>query len=248
MLVLDADSLMTGDAVVKLAAIIEKNPDFGLVQTVPISIGRNTLFARLQQFAGRLYGPMLATGLSFWHRGVSNFWGHNAIIRIRAFIESAGLPVLPGKPPFGGQILSHDFVEAALLNRAGWRVCMVPDLAGSYEEIPPGLIDFAMRDRRWAQGNLQHSRVLFASGLHWMSRVHMAMGIMAYMWHCLAVFPDHRADADATVDLDGARFLSAWRFPPFSDGAGRTPSGLWSFCCSRLPFCSCPRFSPMCLP
>ena len=181
MLVLDADSLMTGEAVAKLAAIIEKNPDFGLVQTVPISMGRNTLFARLQQFAGRLYGPMLATGLSFWHRGVSNFWGHNAIIRTRAFIESAGLPVLPGKPPFGGQILSHDFVEAALLNRAGWRVCMVPDLAGSYEEIPPGLIDFAMRDRRWAQGNLQHSRVLFASGLHWVSRVHMAMGIMAYM-------------------------------------------------------------------
>src|SRR5208283_4375788 len=99
----------------------------------------------------------------------------------RAFIESAGLPVLPGKPPFGGQILSHDFVEAALLNRAGWRVCMVPDLAGSFEEIPPSLIDFAMRDRRWAQGNLQHSRVLFASGLHWVSRVHMAMGIMAYV-------------------------------------------------------------------
>jgi membrane glycosyltransferase len=181
MLVLDADSLMTGECIAKLAAIIEKNPDFGLVQTVPISIGRNTLFARLQQFAGRLYGPMLATGLAFWHRGVSNFWGHNAIIRTRAFIESAGLPVLPGKPPFGGQILSHDFVEAALLNRAGWRVCMVPDLPGSYEEIPPSLIDFAIRDRRWAQGNLQHSRVLLASGLHWVSRVHMAMGIMAYV-------------------------------------------------------------------
>jgi membrane glycosyltransferase len=181
MLVLDADSLMTGESVTKLAAIIEKNPDFGLVQTVPMSIGRNTLFARLQQFAGRLYGPMLATGLAFWHRGTSNFWGHNAIIRTRAFIESAGLPMLPGKPPFGGQILSHDFVEAALLNRAGWRVCMVPDLPGSYEEIPPSLIDFAMRDRRWAQGNLQHSRVLFAHGLHWVSRVHMAMGIMAYV-------------------------------------------------------------------
>ncbi len=181
MLVLDADSLMTGEAIAKLAAIIEGNPDFGLVQTVPISIGRNTLFARLQQFAGRLYGPMLAAGLAFWHRGVSNFWGHNAIIRTRAFIESAGLPVLPGKPPFGGQILSHDFVEAALLNRAGWRVCMVPDLAGSYEEIPPSLIDFAIRDRRWAQGNLQHSRVLLASGLHWVSRVHMIMGIMAYV-------------------------------------------------------------------
>ncbi|MGA7328495.1 MAG: glucans biosynthesis glucosyltransferase MdoH [Rhodomicrobium sp.] len=181
MLVLDADSLMTGEAITKLAAIIERNPDFGLVQTVPVATGSTTLFARLQQFAGKLYGPMLATGLAFWHRGVSNFWGHNAIIRTRAFIESAGLPILPGKPPFGGHILSHDFVEAALLNRAGWRVCMVPELGGSYEEIPPSLIDFAIRDRRWAQGNLQHSRVLLASGLHWVSRVHMAMGIMAYV-------------------------------------------------------------------
>jgi membrane glycosyltransferase len=181
MLVFDADSLMTGEAIARLAAIMDRNEDFGLVQTVPLPVGRNTLFARLQQFAGRLYGPMLATGLAFWHRGVGNFWGHNAIIRTRAFIEHAGLPQLPGKPPFGGPILSHDFVEAALLNRAGWRVVMVPDLGGSYEEIPPSLIDFAMRDRRWAQGNLQHSRILFASGFHWISRVHMMMGIMAYL-------------------------------------------------------------------
>lgn len=181
MLVYDADSLMSGEAVAKMAAIMDRNEDLGLVQTVPLPIGRNTLFARLQQFAGRLYGPMLAAGLSFWHRGVGNFWGHNAIIRTRAFIENAGLPQLSGKPPFGGQILSHDFVEAALLNRAGWRVCMTPDLGGSFEEVPPGLIDFAVRDRRWAQGNLQHSRVLVATGLHWVSRVHMMMGIMAYM-------------------------------------------------------------------
>ena len=227
MLVLDADSLMTGEAVVKLAQIIEKNPDFGLVQTVPISIGRNTLFARLQQFAGRLYGPMLATGLAFWHRGVSNFWGHNAIIRTRAFIESAGLPVLPGKPPFGGQILSHDFVEAALLNRAGWRVCMVPDLAGSYEEIPPGLIDFAMRDRRWAQGNLQHSRVLFASGLHWVSRVHMAMGIMAYVsalfWLLFLVIA--LALTLQSIYIPAAIFLGGYPVLSFADAGQRAVLG-----------------------
>src|SRR5690606_9068659 len=167
--------------IAKLAVIMDANDELGLVQTVPVPIGRSTLFARLQQFAGRLYGPMLAAGLSFWHRGVGNFWGHNAIIRTRAFVENAGLPQLSGRPPFGGPILSHDFVEAALLNRAGWRVCMVPDLKGSYEEIPPSLIDFAIRDRRWAQGNLQHSRILFACGLHWVSRVHMMMGIMAYL-------------------------------------------------------------------
>jgi len=181
MVVLDADSLMTGESLTKLAHIMDRAPDVGLVQTVPYSIGRNTLFARMQQFAGSIYGPIMAAGLAFWHRGTGNFWGHNAIIRVSAFMESAGLPNLPGSPPFGGQILSHDFVEAALMCRAGWRVCMVPELKGSYEEIPPSLIDFASRDRRWCQGNLQHSRIITAKGLRPMSRVHMGMGIMAYM-------------------------------------------------------------------
>ncbi len=181
MLVVNAGGLMTGEFAVKLAAIVEGNPDFGLVQTAPVPIGGNTLFARLQQFASRLYGPVQATGFSFWHRGVSNFSGYNAIIRTRAFIESAGLPPLPGKPPLGGEILRHNFVEAAFLSRAGWSVCMVPDLEGSYEQVPPDLIDFAARDRRGAQGSLQLLRVLFAKGLHWVSRVHMAMAITTYV-------------------------------------------------------------------
>ncbi len=181
MVVLDADSLMTGMSLVKLAHAMDRSPEVGLIQTAPVTLGRNTLFARMQQFASGLYGPMMATGLAFWHRGTSNFWGHNAIIRVRAFMESAGLPKLPGSPPFGGQILSHDFVEAALMCRAGWRVCMVPELKGSYEEIPPSLIDFATRDRRWCQGNLQHHRVLVAKGLRRLSRMHMVMGIMSYV-------------------------------------------------------------------
>lgn len=181
MIVLDADSLMTGESLSKLAHIMDREPDMGLVQTVPVTMGRNTLFARMQQFAGGIYGPIMAAGLAFWHRGTGNFWGHNAIIRVRAFMESAGLPHLPGSPPFGGQILSHDFVEAALMCRAGWRVCMTPEIKGSYEEIPPGLIDFATRDRRWCQGNLQHSRLIMATGLRFLSRVHLGMGIMAYM-------------------------------------------------------------------
>ncbi len=181
MIVLDADSLMTGMSLVKMAHCMDRSPGVGLIQTVPVTIGRNTLFARMQQFAGGVYGPIMATGLAFWHRGTGNFWGHNAIIRVRAFMELAGLPRLPGPPPFGGQILSHDFVEAALMCRAGWRVCMVPELAGSYEEIPPSLIDFATRDRRWCQGNLQHARILAAKGLRPMSRVHLGMGIMAYV-------------------------------------------------------------------
>ncbi len=188
MLVLDADSLLTGDCVVRLAAAMEADPDAGIVQSLPLIINRNTLFARLQQFAARIYGPVIAVGLSAWSGRDGNYWGHNAIIRTRAFAEACGLPDLPGRPPFGGHVLSHDFVEAALIRRAGWAVTMLPTLPGSYEESPPSLIDVAVRDRRWAQGNLQHSRIIGAAGLHFASRQHFATGIAGYLasplWLC----------------------------------------------------------------
>ncbi len=110
-----------------------------------------------------------------------NYWGHNAIIRTRAFADHCGLPDLPGRPPFGGHILSHDFVEAALMRRAGYSVTMLPTLGGSYEESPPSLIDVAARDRRWCQGNLQHSRIIAARGFVWATRQHFATGIMGYL-------------------------------------------------------------------
>jgi membrane glycosyltransferase len=181
MIVLDADSLMTGAALVQLAAAMEANPEAGLIQTLPLVVNRNTLFARAQQFAARLYGPVIAAGVASWHLAESSYWGHNAILRTKAFTEHAGLPDLAGRPPFGGPILSHDFVEAALLRRAGWKVYLAPEITGSYEESPPSLIDFADRDRRWCQGNLQHMKVVLARGLHWMSRLHLTMGIMSYL-------------------------------------------------------------------
>jgi membrane glycosyltransferase len=181
MVVLDADSLMTGTCIVRLAAAMEADPDAGIIQSLPLIINRNTLFARLQQFAARVYGPVIATGLAQWSGRDCNYWGHNAIIRTAAFAAHCGLPDLKGKPPFGGHILSHDFVEAALIRRAGWAVYMLPDLNGSYEESPPSLIDLSARDRRWCQGNLQHSGVMFAAGLKWPTRQHFATGIMSYM-------------------------------------------------------------------
>ncbi|HSF29066.1 MAG TPA: glucans biosynthesis glucosyltransferase MdoH [Candidatus Tectomicrobia bacterium] len=181
MVILDADSLMTGETLVQLAAAMEADPEVGLIQTLPLLVNRNTVFARMQQFAARLYGPVIAAGLAYWHVADSSYWGHNAILRTRAFIEHAGLPDLLGAPPFGGHILSHDFVEAALLRRAGWKVCLAAEVTGSYEESPPSLIDFAERDRRWCQGNLQHIRLVLARGLHWMSRLHLGMGIMSYL-------------------------------------------------------------------
>ncbi|HEY8162834.1 MAG TPA: glucans biosynthesis glucosyltransferase MdoH [Methylocystis sp.] len=181
MVVLDADSLMTGPTIVKLAAAMEADPDSGIIQTLPLIINRNTLFARVQQFAARIYGPVIAMGLSCWMGRDGNYWGHNAIIRTEAFARHCGLPDLRGRPPWGGHILSHDFVEAALIRRAGYAVYMMPTLGGSYEESPPSLIDLSIRDRRWCQGNLQHSRVLFARGLSWASRQHFLTGIFGYL-------------------------------------------------------------------
>ncbi len=180
-IVLDADSLMTGSCIVRLAAAMEADPDAGIIQSLPLIINRNTFFARLQQFAARVYGPVIATGLAMWSGRDGNYWGHNAIIRTRAFAEHCGLPDLKGKPPFGGHVLSHDFVEAALIRRAGWSVYMLPDLTGSYEESPPSLIDISVRDRRWCQGNLQHSRIIGAKGFVWPTRQHFATGIMGYL-------------------------------------------------------------------
>ncbi len=180
MLVLDADSVMSGTAIVTLAKLLDSNPQVGLIQTLPAPAGRETLFARLQQFAARLNSPMLSSGLSWWQLSEANYWGHNAIIRTQVFATHCALPKLPGKEPFGGEILSHDFVEAALMRKAGYEVWMVPDLEGSWEQVPSNLLDFAVRDQRWAQGNLQHLGVMPLKGLHWVSRIHMLTGVMAY--------------------------------------------------------------------
>ena len=181
MVVLDADSLMSGRTIVRLAAAMEGDPDAGVIQTLPLVINRNTLFARVQQFAARIYGPVIAVGLSEWMGRDGNYWGHNAIIRTEAFAAHCGLPDLRGRPPWGGHIMSHDFVEAALMRRAGYAVYMLPTLGGSYEESPPSLIDLSTRDRRWCQGNLQHIRILFGKGFHWASRQHFLTGIFGYL-------------------------------------------------------------------
>ncbi len=181
MIVLDADSIMSGETLVEMVARMERNPRVGLIQVPPVPVNRASFFARMLQFAGSLYGRMFTAGLSYWQMGTSNFWGHNAIIRIKPFADHCGLPKLPGREPFGGEILSHDFVEAALMRRAGWRVWLAYDLGGSYEEIPPTLIDYAKRDRRWCQGNLQHSRLVLARGFRPLSRMHFAMGLMSYL-------------------------------------------------------------------
>lgn len=177
----DADSVMRGELLVDLVKMMETHPDVGLIQTVPGLINAESLFGRMQQFANRFYAPIFITGLNFWAQSFGNYWGHNAIIRTEPFMHYCDLPQLPGRKPFGGQILSHDFVEAALMLKENWQVWFAYDLEGSYEEAPQGLIENAQRDRRWCQGNLQHSLLLLAKGLRGISRVHLLLGIFGYL-------------------------------------------------------------------
>ena len=181
MIVLDADSLMTGNALVRLAGKMQASPQVGIIQTIPVIVNGESLFARMQQFASRVYGPLFSASLRFWQLGESYYWGHNAIIRIEPFLKHCGLARLPGQAPLGGEILSHDFVEAALMGRAGHEVWLALDVPGSYEESPPSLLDELKRDRRWCQGNLQHLRLLLSDGIKTGHRAILAMGIMAYV-------------------------------------------------------------------
>jgi membrane glycosyltransferase len=199
MIVLDADSIMAGDCLLKMVRAMQANPRCGLIQTIPIPVRQTTFFGRFVQFAAVLYSPMLATGLAFWQTDAANYWGHNAIIRMRAFIDHCGLPTLAGKAPFGGDILSHDFVEAAMLRRAGWDVFLLADLEGSYEEVPCNIIDYAKRDRRWVQGNIQHLGIIDTKDLHPISRLHFLLGAVAYITSLIWMLMLVLSTADAVV-------------------------------------------------
>ncbi|RWR33020.1 glucans biosynthesis glucosyltransferase MdoH [Sinirhodobacter populi] len=179
--ILDADSLMEGETILQLIRRMEAEPRLGLLQTLPKVIRARSRFGRAMQFSAAFFSPVFARGLAMMQGETGPFWGHNAIVRVKAFAESCGLPPLRGKPPFGGHVMSHDYVEAALLARAGWVVRLDDDLEGSFEEGPENIVDHAKRDRRWCQGNLQHTRIIGAPGLRAWSRFVFAQGIMAYI-------------------------------------------------------------------
>ncbi|MCE3026239.1 glucans biosynthesis glucosyltransferase MdoH [Salinicola sp. DM10] len=181
MLVLDADSVMSGACLTRLVQMMEAHPDAGIVQTAPRASGRLNLYARMQQFATRVYGPLFTAGLHFWQLGESHYWGHNAIIRMAPFMRHCMLAPLPGKGSMSGEILSHDFVEAALMRRAGWGVWIAYELEGSYEEMPPNLLDELNRDRRWCHGNLMNFRLFLSKGIHPVHRAVFLTGLMSYI-------------------------------------------------------------------
>ncbi len=181
MVVLDADSVMTGTSLTRLVQLMEANPKAGIIQTAPRACGVETLHARAQQFAGRAVGPLFTAGMQYWQLGESHYWGHNAIIRVEPFMTHCALALLPGRGGLSGEILSHDFVEAALMRRAGYSVWLVPELDGSYEQQPSNLLEELQRDRRWCQGNFKNVRLIAEPGLRPVHRAMLATGVMAYL-------------------------------------------------------------------
>ena len=181
MLVLDADSIMTGDAVVRLARIMERRPRLGILQQLIVGLPNLSPFARIFQFGMRHGMRAYTVGSAWWQGDSGPYWGHNAMIRIAPFMAHCRLPVLPGGPPLGGRMLSHDQAEAVLMRSAGWEVRVLPCEQGSFEENPPTLPDFAKRDLRWCQGNWQYLRFIGRPGIHAMGRLQLGLAILMYV-------------------------------------------------------------------
>jgi membrane glycosyltransferase len=188
MVILDADSVMSGDCLVKLAQLMELNPQAGIIQAAPVQALSESFFGRSMQFAGSLYGPLFQAGLNYWQADEGNYWGHNAIIRLAPFIEHCALPDLPASKTPRAKFMSHDYVEAALMRRAGYEVWLAYGLGGSYEGGPPTLLDMAKRDRRWCRGNFQHSWLVLSPHVRPINRLHLALGIMSYLSSPLWLF------------------------------------------------------------
>ena len=180
-IVLDADSELDFKTATRLADELAADPACGLIQTVPVVRLGHTRWQGLQSFGSRIYGELQGQGFAAWMGDTANYYGHNAIIRTKAFATCAGLPHITGRGLWNGCILSHDFVEAALLRRAGWAVKLLPGSSGSFEQAPTDMIAHLKRDARWCLGNFQHSRILWSAGLDAVSRFHLLSGIFTYV-------------------------------------------------------------------
>ncbi|HEY8904118.1 MAG TPA: glucans biosynthesis glucosyltransferase MdoH, partial [Chthoniobacterales bacterium] len=219
LVILDADSVMTGDTLVRLARAMDANPQVGLIQTAPQIVRGKSFFQRLIQFSTHSLGPVFSAGANFWHLSAANYWGHNAIIRLQPFMEHCVLPELPGRESAARHILSHDTVEAALMHQAGYQVWFAYDESGSYEEGPPNLTESLKRDRRWAQGNLQHFWFLLAPRTPFANRIHMFFGLMAYLSAPLLVL---------FIALSAVDFYGKQQYAIFSEQIGGVADSWWT--------------------
>jgi membrane glycosyltransferase len=229
MVVLDADSVMTGDTITTLVRLMEAHPTAGIIQTAPRACGVQTLHARVQQFAGRVAGRLFTAGMQYWQLGESHYWGHNAIIRVEPFMKHCALAKLPGRGGLSGEILSHDFVEAALMRRAGYHTWLTTELEGSYEQQPSNLMEELQRDRRWCQGNLINFRLIAEPGFQAVHRAMLFTGVMAYasapLWLCFLL-------VSVSLRLLETQVSPATLFPWL--GMSSTLDMLWTFTLTLL--------------
>ena len=181
MLPLDADSVMSGQAILALAKMMQAYPKLGILQSLVVGMPSKSAFARIFQFGMRHGMRPYTMGSAWWIGECGPFWGHNAMVRIAPFRDHCHLPTVPGGPPLGGPIMSHDQVEATLMRRAGYEVRVLPVEAGSWEENPPTMLEFARRDLRWCLGNLQYLRILDIPALKIMSRFQLAWAILMFI-------------------------------------------------------------------
>ncbi len=182
MLPLDADSLMSGAEIVRLVRLMQAHPRMGILQSLVTGAPSQSVFARVFQFGMRHGMRSYTMGNAWWNGDCGPYWGHNAVVRIAPFARGCELPLLPGKAPLGGCILSHDQIEATLMRAAGYEVRVLPVESESWEDNPPSILEFTKRDLRWCQGNMQYWRLVFGlPGLLPLSRFQIGMGIFMYL-------------------------------------------------------------------
>jgi len=180
-IMLDADSMMTVDLVLKLVRIMQIDPRLGIVQSLVIGMPSASAFARIFQFGMRLSMRSYTIGSAWWQGDCGPYWGHNAIVRIAPFATHCQLPVLADRALVKGHVLSHDQIEAVLMRRAGYGVRVLAGEGSSFEQNPPTLVEFIRRDLRWCQGNMQYWHFLRMPGLPFLSRYQLAFAILMFL-------------------------------------------------------------------
>ena len=183
MVLLDADSVMSGETIVRMVRVMEHIPQLGILQSLIVGILHPSLFSRLYEFGHRHVARCAIVGSTWWQGDRCQFWGHNAVIRIAPFARYCELPEIPGKGPFGGHILCHDQIEASFMHRAGYEVRTLPEESGSYEGNPPTIIEYTKRNDRWCRGNFQNLIVAGAPGLALIDRFHLTVVAQRFIAH-----------------------------------------------------------------
>ena len=179
--VLDADSVLTADAMLRLVRIMQADPRLGILQSLVTGMPSRSAFARIFQLGMRLGMRSYTIGSAWWQGDCGPYWGHNAIIRLAPFTAHCQLPLMPEGSLIKGHVLSHDQIEAVLMRRAGYEVRVLPEEGDSFEQNPPTLIEFIRRDLRWCQGNMQYWHFLWMPGLRPVSRYQLAFAILMFV-------------------------------------------------------------------